>query len=147
MDNRLAFYFKSNFQFHFYTHPIWTKKQSSSRRRYSFSFIYFDLDDSCNFSPYEMGGLSADSIFTLGFFCHNIAINSGIFKSQIVTAADGSQSDDCLFPDGSKCGEWAFFRSECQKGKDIKFESMKIINLSLFCPNSRQLFSCFDQCY
>lgn len=30
------------------------------------------------------------------------------------TAADGSQSGVCLFPDGSSCDEWAYFRGECE---------------------------------
>ena len=35
------------------------------------------------------------------------------FTSEIRTAADGSQSGVCIFPDGSECDEWAYFRSEC----------------------------------
>jgi putative hemolysin len=34
-------------------------------------------------------------------------------KLEIRTAADGSQSGVCLFPDGSECDEWAYFRGEC----------------------------------
>jgi putative hemolysin len=30
------------------------------------------------------------------------------------TAADGSVSGVCVFPDGTECDEWAFFRGECQ---------------------------------
>jgi putative hemolysin len=41
-------------------------------------------------------------------------------KLEIQTAADGSQSGLCVFPDGSSCDEWAYFRGECsptaQKG-------------------------------
>ena len=33
--------------------------------------------------------------------------------SELRTAADGSQSGVCVFPDGSECEEWAFFRGEC----------------------------------
>ena len=33
--------------------------------------------------------------------------------SEIRTAEDGSQSGVCVFPDGSECEEWAFFRGEC----------------------------------
>lgn len=33
--------------------------------------------------------------------------------SEIRTAEDGSQSGVCIFPDGSECNEWAFFRGEC----------------------------------
>lgn len=35
------------------------------------------------------------------------------FKSEIRTSADGSQTGYCLFPDGSECDEWAYFRGEC----------------------------------
>ena len=34
-------------------------------------------------------------------------------KLEIHTAADGSQSGICVFPDGSACDEWAYFRGEC----------------------------------
>lgn len=44
-------------------------------------------------------------------------------QSQIATAADGSQSADCIFPDGSKCDEWAFFRNECQRGIKSNFSA------------------------
>jgi putative hemolysin len=32
---------------------------------------------------------------------------------EIRTAADGSQSGVCVFPDGGTCDEWAYFRGEC----------------------------------
>src|SRR4030065_429153 len=35
-------------------------------------------------------------------------------KLEIRTAADGSQSGVCVFPDGSTCDEWAYFRGECK---------------------------------
>ena len=31
----------------------------------------------------------------------------------IRTSADGSQHGVCIFPDGSECDEWAYFRGEC----------------------------------
>jgi uncharacterized protein len=34
-------------------------------------------------------------------------------KSEIRTAADGSQSGVCIFPDGNECDEWAYFRGTC----------------------------------
>ena len=34
-------------------------------------------------------------------------------KLEIRTAADGSQSGMCIFPDGSSCDEWGYFRGEC----------------------------------
>jgi hypothetical protein len=35
------------------------------------------------------------------------------FASEIRTAGDGSQNGYCIFPDGSECDEWAYFRGEC----------------------------------
>jgi uncharacterized protein len=34
-------------------------------------------------------------------------------KLEIQTAADGSQTGICIFPDGRTCDEWAYFRGEC----------------------------------
>ena len=34
-------------------------------------------------------------------------------KLEIVSASDGSQSGICIFPDGSTCDEWAYYRGEC----------------------------------
>lgn len=34
-------------------------------------------------------------------------------RLEIRTAADGSQTGICIFPDGSECDEWAYYRSEC----------------------------------
>ncbi|WKZ35066.1 MAG: DUF333 domain-containing protein [Anaerolineales bacterium] len=34
-------------------------------------------------------------------------------KLEIRTAPDGSQSGVCIFPDGSVCDEWAYYRGEC----------------------------------
>jgi len=34
-------------------------------------------------------------------------------KHEIRLAADGSQNGICVFPDGSTCDEWAYFRGEC----------------------------------
>jgi putative hemolysin len=34
-------------------------------------------------------------------------------KHEICMAADGSQSGVCIFPDGSTCDEWAYYRGEC----------------------------------
>jgi putative hemolysin len=35
------------------------------------------------------------------------------YKLEIRTASDGNQSGVCVFPDGSECDEWAFYRNEC----------------------------------
>jgi putative hemolysin len=36
------------------------------------------------------------------------------YMLEIRTAEDGSQSGVCVFPDGSECDEWAYFRGECK---------------------------------
>ena len=36
------------------------------------------------------------------------------YKMEIRTAADGSQSGVCVFPDNTECDEWAYFRGDCQ---------------------------------
>lgn len=35
-------------------------------------------------------------------------------KLEIRTAADGGQVGYCIFPDGSSCEEWQYFRGQCQ---------------------------------
>ena len=35
------------------------------------------------------------------------------YQSEIRTSADGSQTGYCIFPDGSECDEWAYYRGEC----------------------------------
>ncbi len=37
-------------------------------------------------------------------------------RSEIRTAPDGGQTGYCIFPDGSECEEWAYFRGECAPG-------------------------------
>jgi putative hemolysin len=36
------------------------------------------------------------------------------YTNEIRTASDGSQSGVCIFPDGSECEEWAYYRGECK---------------------------------
>lgn len=40
-------------------------------------------------------------------------------KLEIQTAEDGSQTGVCVFPDGSTCDEWAYFRRECGPSEQI----------------------------
>ena len=44
-------------------------------------------------------------------------------KLEIRTAADGSQIGACVFPDGSECDEWAYFRGECGPGSQVRANS------------------------
>ena len=39
-------------------------------------------------------------------------VQSG-YKLEIRTGTDRGQYGACLFPDGTECEEWAFFRDEC----------------------------------
>lgn len=39
-------------------------------------------------------------------------------RLEIRTASDGSQSGACIFPNGSECDEWAYFRGECKLAPD-----------------------------
>jgi putative hemolysin len=38
------------------------------------------------------------------------------YTLEIHTAEDGGQYGVCIFPDGSQCDEWAFYRGECGPG-------------------------------
>jgi putative hemolysin len=38
------------------------------------------------------------------------------YRLEIRTTTDGSQQGFCIFPDGSECDEWAFYRGECAPG-------------------------------
>lgn len=38
---------------------------------------------------------------------------------EIRTEADGDQYGVCIFPDGSECEEWAFYREECSPGDSV----------------------------
>jgi putative hemolysin len=40
-------------------------------------------------------------------------------KLEIRTAADGSQSGVCVFPDDGACDEWAYYRGECGPATQI----------------------------
>ncbi len=42
---------------------------------------------------------------------------------EIRTAADGSQSGVCIFPDNSTCDEWAYYRGECSSAADPAVEN------------------------
>jgi putative hemolysin len=35
------------------------------------------------------------------------------YRLEIRTVSDGGQTGFCIFPDGSECDEWAYFRGEC----------------------------------
>ena len=49
---------------------------------------------------------------------------------EIRTAEDGSQAGVCVFPDGSECDEWAFFRGECQSVDDTTLNPVVAVELA-----------------
>jgi putative hemolysin len=59
-----------------------------------------------SYSPVSTGGAELPNPATA--YCEEQG-----YTSEIRTAADGSQSGVCIFPDGSECDEWAFYRGEC----------------------------------
>ncbi len=48
-------------------------------------------------------------------------------RLEIRTAADGGQYGVCLFPDGSECDEWAFYRGECGPGGKAAGPSAEVV--------------------
>jgi putative hemolysin len=58
---------------------------------------------------------AAESPQTLPNPASQFCIDQG-YQLEIRTAADGSQAGYCLFPDGTECDEWAFYRGECGPG-------------------------------
>lgn len=44
-------------------------------------------------------------------------LNKG-YRHELITEEDGSQRANCIFPDGSSCDEWAYFRGECQPSSE-----------------------------
>ena len=45
------------------------------------------------------------------------------YRLEIRTAPDGSQVGVCIFPDGSECDEWAFYRGECAPTGSPEYDS------------------------
>ena len=50
---------------------------------------------------------------------------------EIRTAADGSQSGVCVFPDGSTCDEWAYFRGECGPAEQASPTPVKTVEATV----------------
>lgn len=57
-------------------------------------------------------------------------------KVDIRTAEDGSQQGFCVFPDGSECDEWAFFRGECKAGDSLSMNANMPNPASVFCEEN-----------
>jgi len=54
----------------------------------------------------------------------------------IRTAEDGSQSGFCVFPDGSECDEWAYYRGECKPGDSLNMDANMPNPASVFCEEN-----------
>ena len=56
------------------------------------------------------------------------------YKIEIRTAGDGSQTGFCIFPDGSECDEWAYYRGECAPDSQSTPTSSSIIAVETALP-------------
>lgn len=65
-------------------------------------------------------------------------------RSEIVTAADGSQYGVCIFPDDSLCDEWAYFRGECGPAEE---RSVPSDNGTVTAPAQVVINEPFDYCF
>jgi len=70
-------------------------------------------------------------------------------KLEIVTAADGSQNGVCIFPDGSTCDEWVYFRNECGSGEQSGSPSSKSPsdNPTVTVPAHVVINEAYDYCF
>ena len=55
---------------------------------------------------------------------------------EIRNAEDDSQAGVCVFPDGSECDEWAFYRGECKPGDSLNMGATMPNPASVFCEEN-----------
>jgi len=73
----------------------------------------------------------------------------GTLENRMVQAG---QKGFCIFEDNSECGQWAFFRQECEKGqrfcKDLCGDGTcgEIVCMALGCPCAETLENCAEDC-
>lgn len=71
--------------------------------------------------------------------------------SDMRTFTDGVKGF-CLFDDGSECGQWDFFRGDCQKGEGFcqdlcgDGQCQEIVCLAVGCPCSETPETCPQDC-
>ena len=59
---------------------------------------------------------------------------------EIRTAEDGSQTGVCVFPDGSECDEWSFYRGECKPGDGLNTNANMANPAAVFCEENGGVF-------
>lgn len=68
-------------------------------------------------------------------------------RLEIRQSKDGSQAGYCIFPDGSECEEWAYFRDECEPGNEMHVTTLEdalgISEETNFEPFSMQLYGIY----
>jgi putative hemolysin len=85
-------------------------KKEASAITYHSIFVDINGDGKLDYVKYAEVVLNQDT---------NLANPASIYCVQqggaekIITDKDGNQSGLCVFPDGSQCDEWAYYRGEC----------------------------------
>jgi putative hemolysin len=94
------------------TKIIFTRKKEKMKKIITFTLILMALTACTNFQITVSQTAGTDVPINMpnpaSLYCEE---NGNTLEIQ--TAADGSQSGVCIFPDGSSCDEWAYFRGEC----------------------------------
>jgi putative hemolysin len=96
-------------------HPEnWNKKEGKMKRTFTFIFILMMLT-ACTAPQTQGTPESAPTDMPQANMSNPASVycTQQGYKLEIVTASDGSQSGVCVFPDGSTCDEWAYYRGEC----------------------------------
>lgn len=84
------------------------------KKIFAFTIILFALSACTVLQKQAATGPAANNTAQAGMpnpasvYCEQ---HGNTFKIQ--TAADGSQSGLCIFPEGTSCDEWAYYRGEC----------------------------------
>ncbi|MFZ1753022.1 MAG: DUF333 domain-containing protein [Caldilineaceae bacterium] len=85
-----------------FKNPIQQKEEEKMKRILAFTIILMALT-AC-VAPQPQAGMPNPA---------SVYCTQNGNQLEIRTADDGSQNGVCIFPDGSTCDEWAYFRGEC----------------------------------
>ena len=89
-----------------------SKKKEKMKRIFTFTMILMALTACTSFRVQTFESAATEILPNLPNPASVYCEQNGN-KLEIQTASDGSQSGVCVFPDGSTCDEWAYFRGEC----------------------------------